>query len=444
MEYNPLYLVSAMLVLSGTILWSRGLATQGGMSGELGVAAVAELYSVALIAGAALLMRLEQRRSAVMLALLTVLYQCDLTLHTETCPNLGWVGMLATAGWVALFRAKLTALAWAMKLRLSRATFATASLGGVGLALLPYALSSLESRASSAFVAMWLFALFACHSFVDVTATPENVALDGWGHTVLRRSVRATWLVWGLLLSLHLLFWSSQYRLESTMLWPVVPLVSTRFIRSEARVWSVVVATLLFIGLGVPSAFSVSALLAAAALGLRAWIVAHAPDLSSAASEPSEPPEAFGPYRHFDAGSSMGVRILPAIAPSFVAPTGRGAVHRLACGALLAAYLSVWTVGWGGGSWPAHVLALDIVTALVFVLGAMLFRARVGLLPPMLGVIELLFASHLVPTPRSLSEWGGAAIGLGFLLLLVSIAASYALHRTGKDPRSSGVAHVRH
>jgi len=116
-EYNPLYLVSATLVLGGMILSSRGLAHEGSLYGEIGVAAIAELYALALIGGAALLMRLEHRRSAVMLALLTVLYQCDLTLHTETCPNLGTIGVVASAGWLALFVAKLVALGWAMKLR---------------------------------------------------------------------------------------------------------------------------------------------------------------------------------------------------------------------------------------------------------------------------------------------------------------------------------------
>ena len=51
--------------------------------GPLRVAAIAEVYAVALIGGAALLMRIGQRRPAVMLALLTALYQCSLTLHGD-------------------------------------------------------------------------------------------------------------------------------------------------------------------------------------------------------------------------------------------------------------------------------------------------------------------------------------------------------------------------
>src|SRR5687767_4219871 len=98
-QYNPIYLVSAALVLAGMILTSRGLAHEGSLYGFLGVAAIAEVYAFALIGGAALLVRIGQPRPAVMLAILTVLYQSDLTLHTETCANLGSIGGVAGIGW---------------------------------------------------------------------------------------------------------------------------------------------------------------------------------------------------------------------------------------------------------------------------------------------------------------------------------------------------------
>ena len=68
-EYNPFYLLSATLVLAGMIVWSHGVAEQGSLYGSFGIAAVAEVYAAALIGGAALLMRIGQRRPAVMLAL---------------------------------------------------------------------------------------------------------------------------------------------------------------------------------------------------------------------------------------------------------------------------------------------------------------------------------------------------------------------------------------
>ena len=96
-EYNPLYLLSAALVLGGMQLISRGLAEDGSLYQQVGVASIAELYAFALIGGAALLTRIGLRRPAVLLALVTILYQGDLTLHTETCAYLGWVGWLGAA-----------------------------------------------------------------------------------------------------------------------------------------------------------------------------------------------------------------------------------------------------------------------------------------------------------------------------------------------------------
>ena len=56
-QYNPLYLVSAMLVLAGCTLWSRGIVDAVGVGDgvdvleDLRVAGVYELYGVALLGG---------------------------------------------------------------------------------------------------------------------------------------------------------------------------------------------------------------------------------------------------------------------------------------------------------------------------------------------------------------------------------------------------------
>lgn len=427
-EYNPLYLVSAMLVLGGTILSSRGLADNGSVYGGIGVAAIAEVYSVALIAGAALLMRIGQRRSAVMLALLTALYQCDLTLHTETCPNLGWVGVLAAGGWFALSVGKLLALAKAMKLRLSRAAVATATLGALGLAILPYCLQNMDTRGGSALVAVWLFALSAIYRS---DAVASEVDLDRWGQTVLHRAVRATWLLWALLLSLHVLFWSSQYKIDLAAVAPIVPVVLTRWIRTEARVWCVVVTTLVFVGLKLPGSFSMSALVVAAALCLRASTAARSAELAALGrSRASMGP----PYRAFGA-SDPGPP--PALEP-LVVPDDRAAMLRLLIGAGFAVYLSAWTIGWSGGPWPAHVVMLDLLLTAAVVLGAWRMRARTAVVPLVATWIHFVVQARLIPPPRSALEWGGAAIGLGFALLIASLSTSYAVRaRAPRIPRVS-------
>lgn len=102
-EYNPLYLLSAALVLGGCFLLSRGLASDESPFVSLGITLVSEVYAFGLLGGAALLTRIGPRRPAVMLALLFALYQWDLTLHTETCAYLGATGRWAAAVWLAVF-----------------------------------------------------------------------------------------------------------------------------------------------------------------------------------------------------------------------------------------------------------------------------------------------------------------------------------------------------
>jgi hypothetical protein len=419
-EYNPLYLLSAALVLAGTFLCSRGLAREESFHGPLGVAAVAELYAACLIGGAALLMRIEQRRPAVMLAMLTVLYQWDLTLHTERSPYLGsW----AAAAWVVVFVAKLYALGWAMKVRLSRGAAAAAMLAGVGLAFFPVQLHGLEPREAGSLVAVWAFALASLQRSSTVTSLAP---LEGWGATVLRRAVRVAWILSALLVSGHVLFWSSQQDILLSTLLPLVPLLHVRSVRSEARVWALVLGTLVLVGAAMPAAFSVTALLAAGALGLRALSPSlpaeHRPAQAVARPEP--------PYRSSE--SSVPPEE-PEVAATVV-PTrvDHGAMTRLLAGAVFALYLSAWTLGWSGGSWPAHVVALDVGLTAVVIAAAWKARARVALAPLLGSYLHFVAQAGLVPAPRSLVEWGASAVGLGFALLVASLAASYRLRTTAR------------
>lgn len=428
-EYNPLYLISATLVLGGMILTSRGLAREGSLYGEIGVAAISELYAAALIGGAALLTRLGHRRPAVMLGLLTALYQCDLTLHTETCAFLGAVGVWAAAGWLGLFVAKLYAIAWALKLRLSRLTIATATLGALGLTVFPHYLQSMDARASSSLVAIWLFAL---GSLVVSQQITSSVDLDAWGATVLRRAVRATWVMWAALLFLHVLFWS---KIQVEVLLPVAALLLIRRIRSEAQVWAVVAGTLVLVGVASPGYLSVAALLAMAALALRAVPVTDAVRLAPASDPPvtSSP----SPYRAF----SSEVEAPRAVAPAPLVPFAPEARLRLMTGALFALYLSVWTLGWTRGPWPNHILALDLSMTVLVVLIAWRARVRSAIVPMTACYAHLVVQLRVIPAPRSLLQWGGTAVGLGFALLFVALGATYWLRRsadvTDRSPREA-------
>ncbi|WP_394840890.1 hypothetical protein LZC95_27920 [Pendulispora brunnea] len=270
-EYNPFYLCSATLVLVGTMIWSRGLAQEGSVYGSLGVAAVAELYAMALLGGAALLTRLGQRRPAVLLALLTVVYQGDLTLHTETCAYLGMAGAVASVIWFAAFVAKLRVLAWIFQIRASTRSLATAIVGALGLVLIPRVLPGFGPSQRSVLIGMWLFSLIMLHERHGITSL---VPLDAWAAVVLRRVMRATWLIWLGLAGLHIYMWSTAQALDIAPFVPAMALVAVRWIRRESSIWLLVGVVFTFVAWWAHSSRSTSAFgrfVGPAALGRRTF-----------------------------------------------------------------------------------------------------------------------------------------------------------------------------
>jgi hypothetical protein len=91
-------------------------------------------------------------------------------------------------------------------------------------------------------------------------------------------------------------------------------------------------------------------------------------------------------------------------------------------------YVSIWAMAWDGGPWPEHNLPLDALFVLgLGALGLWRYRAWIAAAPLGLALGHMALKARLVPEPRSMVEWGGAAIGLGFLLLFVSLGTSYWL-----------------
>lgn len=414
-EYNPLYLLSAALVLGGVLLLSGGLARSGSVYGQLGVAAIAELYAWALIGGAALLTRIGLRRPAVMLALLTALYQCDPTLHTETCAYLGWVGVFGSASWLAIFVAKLRALAWAIRLRLSRSALLVPTFGALGLVLVPRLLPALDPGTAATLLASWVFSLFAS-ALWSGREVSSAVRLDDWGSTVLRRGLRAAWLMWALLALSHVWFWSDEHAIGLGRMLPVALLLVTRFVRRESTVWIVVGATLLLVGSCMPAAFALCAALAAVVLALRA-LRQPTFDLQSASAPAPAPP-----YRAPAGEVSPPPRVRPRLSFCLASPEAR---LRLLSGALFGVYLSAWTRGWSGGPWPEHVLPLDLAFTAAAAMGAWKLHARIALLPLAGTYAHLAVQTGTVSAPETVLGWGAASVSAGFGLLLASLAASW-------------------
>ena len=414
-QYNPSYLVSAALCIAGLRLTSRGLGAQGSVVGDLTIAAITDIYALAMIVGAALLMRLGQRRPAVTLALLAALYQGDLSLHTEACIFLGATGIVASTMWIAVFVAKLYALAWAVKLRPSRSAIGLASYAAIGLALIPQVISRMHGGPRNAIVTLWVFSVAAIGINVS-RGVVSTVDLSAWARTVLVRSLRLAWLLWSAALMLHVVFWSANLSVSLAALVPAALLVATRFMRSEARVWAATTALLAIVAITAPHLFAITALMSAATFALRAW--RHLQQTASSQTAHSAPP-----FRAENVDPTVTIAL-----PAWdLAPAPPAMRQRLLVGSLFAGYLAMWTVDWQGGPWPSHVLALDLALVAVVLFLVAKMRVRIALPPLAASFGHLLIQTHVVTAPRTLLTWGVLSTGVAFALLFASLATSYWL-----------------
>ena len=411
-QYNPIYLLSAILVLAGTMLTSRGLSEEGSVYGQLGVALLAELYACALIGGAAFLVHIGQRRPAVMLGLLAVLYQGDLTLHTETCAYLGALGVVAVVIWGALFLGKLYALGLALRVRITRRAFATAGSGALGLALGPMVLPLMSPRAAGALVAVFVFALGAmCPQKVTHALIPRETLSD-WGTTVMARALRATWMIWGVLLGLHVTFWTTERHVDLGLVFPALALLLAHRIRSELRHVALCLGVLGLVLLAAPPAFSATAFLCALAFARRLFSRQEVLCAEDTADERA-------PYR------GLAEATLKSNARVEFAPRTVSERARLGVLALLCVYLGLFCFSWQGGPFPAHQWALDLglSVALAVLAGALRARLVAALVP--LAWTHAAFATGLVPVPHSALALGCVTVASGFVLLGGALWLSY-------------------
>jgi hypothetical protein len=425
-EYNPLYLLSAMLVLVGLTLLSRAAADQGTAYAELGyVPIIAEGYAFSLIAGAALLTRIGHRRPAVMLGLLTVLYQGDLTLLTERQIHLGPTGKLAAAGWLIVFVVKLYALAWALKLRLSQSFVAVSLAFAGGLVVLPHYLSRSDATSKEAVVSGWIFALLAALLWGRRGAT-SKVPLDAWQRKVLSRSLLATWTMWATLAMLHVAFWAEEFHVRLHLLIPAAMLLSTRWMKREQTVWSTALGTLVAVARFAPGALSEVALMAAVVLVLRALVDATTTTQVAGATRRADG------YRLPGGDETPPAEVL---VQTLADPAAR---VRLLGGAMFAIWLSAWTRGWTGGALPAHVLALDLTLTLAAILFARKTRARAIFAPLSISYAHFAMQAGLVSPPSSSLQWGVTTIVTGFVLLIGSLVLGWKMRPRTEEPVGPG------
>ncbi len=407
-QYNPLYLFSAALVLGGVTMMSRGLVQAGSTLGALAVSAIAEIYAWTLIGSAALLMRAGLRRPAVILALLAVLYQGDLTLHCETASFHGLLGAMASAAWLVSFAGKLHALAAIMGIRLAARASVVIGAGALGLALVPWLARSASAHTVSLVVGLWVFSLAAAVLWGGPTAE-SRVALDDWGRVVLRRAVRATWSIWGGLALFHVWFWSRELGVAGVAVVPVTMLVAARHARSDLTLALVNLAVFALVARVAPAFASLTAALAAVTFALRA---------SGAPCRVERPTPNGSPYRTAEAEPP------PAAERWQLEPPSHGRRARLLLAALVSLWAAAWTAGWSGGRFPEHVVALDLLFALAAATWAVATKSRAPWYVLVAGAARLGVERGLIASPTSTLGWGLLQVAAGFLLLVGTVLAT--------------------
>ncbi len=407
-EYNPFYLVSAMLVLAGLTLVSSGIP-QGSVVAPLAVALLTEIYAGSMVAGAALLARRGQMRSAVMLAVLAVAYQGDLTLHTETCAMLGGVGIVATCAWLVVFVLKLVALGRALRVRIAPRALVTACLGATGVAAAPYAWSHGGADERGLVLALFVGVLLALYPRGG--GVSSQAPLTAWGTIVLRRTVRVSWLASLLLLLLHVAFWRGS--LSLLPLATAVGLVTAVRSLGEKLLWPVTGAMVGVVALAAPSQLPYAALLASAALLLRI----STRTVTTAAPATTDDPS---PYR------ASTVDTLPIEWSDAAACMSTAERLRLLTGAWAFEYLGAVLL-----LVPSlHPLLVDV--PFVALAAYMMWKLRARLVLAFVGAmaVHAVVAAGFVSAPRGRLEWGVAALALGFVLLFGSLAVSWRASRT--------------
>ncbi len=282
-QYNPLYFASALCVLAGVLLLSEGFsgAGAGSGSGGVGLTAVLEFYQWLLIGAAALLFRREgQRRPAVILGIVTMVYLGDPTFQIEGMALLGLGGLLPSLLWVGSVALKLRALVWAFRLRLSPSFFLATLFGAAGLALLPHLETSLPMLSGGSLPIRQIFAgaiLVTVYGVGAVLVTwraglSSRETLDAWGQTVLRRTRKAAAFVWIGLAAYHLAAWSLNLGTEvlPSLLAAGVLVAALRQSR-EFSIWARIAGALGLGLLGDPALFPVVLTLAASTGLLLGW-----------------------------------------------------------------------------------------------------------------------------------------------------------------------------
>jgi len=163
-QYNPLYVFSALCVLGGVYFLALELdgSTVAGTNrnwslGQAFLFAVIQLYELLLIAAAGFLVhKVGLIRPAIILMLLEGLFFLDCTFRLETISHLGVIGIALTIVWVVMAPVKVWLLGRALRIDIPRTVIWLLAAAAVGLALMLQTLAMPDvNRAMIILIATW-------------------------------------------------------------------------------------------------------------------------------------------------------------------------------------------------------------------------------------------------------------------------------------------------
>jgi hypothetical protein len=375
-QYNPLYFFSALCILFGVFLVSRGLREVEWEKGQILLTAVMQVYEIFLITGSAILFRKAgQFRPAVILGLLQVFFIFDCTLRTETMVTAGLVGRIITVAWIAMVPLKLIALAWIFRLKSTAPIVFVATLMAYGFAGIPHAFNASQiDRQLIHLAATWYGILMTLLLWSQRKARCD-ILLDAWVHTVFQRSLRATFCIWTGFYFFHLMIWSGMFSIP-LMVSHLAPFLLLFFLSRKEVLWWISIFAAVALTFAEPAAVALSAFMVALISGIQAWNTKK---------------------------------------------------YRLFVGTVLAWYLSIWTFGWRAWPLPEPNMVLMILTMMMLTVLAWKFR----LSSPLLAVILVLIPAIRLFIPRTVLEWGILTLFVGFIALIVGVAINWRLRQTG-------------
>jgi hypothetical protein len=378
-QYNPLYFFSALCVLGGTFLVTKGLEKMAWEQGQIVLYAVIQSYELLLIVGMALLFRVAgQRRPAVILAILEVFFLFDPTFRTETIATLGTVGIVLSVAWAIMVMVKLIALAWIFRLKLSPSGFGIPVLAAVGLAITPHVLgmTGVDKETVHLF-ATWYAAGLVAYFLWKRPRVSLNIDIDQWGRTVLHRSVKAAWMIWAGFYLYHLLAWLVPFSLTLTLPHAAPVLLLLPFVSNkEISVWAGCLGAVAVTS-AEPFTVSPTCLMASIVFCWQAWRIRS---------------------------------------------------YRLLVGAIVTLHLAAWTIGWEGWPLPEPQLWLSMTTAAFLLVMAW----RLQLPSALLAAIAAMLPAWKNLLPRDSIGWGVLLLAIGFLSLVVGVAIYWTQPRPQK------------